>query len=226
MRPRWSFALNKRKIAEHRKRLRQVQQMFVFIRDAMTQATPTDTPTTANASVGARGHQPVTLEGTGKDASGQPVSYSATLTIRPARPGRTPQSATKGHVGGERSHGEQAKKALLASRRSPYFSSDLISMPRPTQQQELNSIEERKAKESTEKGEGDEEHLELLSEQAAERHTELLVEEVMRLWTNSNTHLDSSATADIMVVVVRKADTTRSQGHSVRESACTNYQRR
>lgn len=144
--PKWNYVLKKSKIIEYRKKLKEIQQMFLFMKHMMLEAQPakhrSPSTTARDPSVaGPSQHLPITLSGQGTDENGRPVTYHATLVMKPRS-----QSETRGPTFDyikSRSREEKEKKTkeesqetasqllrppsyLSTLRQNPYFSPELL----------------------------------------------------------------------------------------------------
>lgn len=119
-RRRWSFVLNKSKIDSHRRRLKELQVLFIFMKVSLVDAVDRKSEQTAGASSRSDEPSPVTLTGKGRDVHGNPVSYEARLFTRSTGSGRR-RSRAKAMRAPKRSTVE-----LVALRQSPYFSAALL----------------------------------------------------------------------------------------------------
>lgn len=118
---RWTYVLQKSEVTRHRKRLKQIQHMFIFMKEMMMEAQPTGSnrsPYTARSN-----GSPIVLTGSGMDASGASVMYTATILMQPTNSVLTVPSPSS--INGPNSAGPD-KQSLSVLRQSPYFSTDLL----------------------------------------------------------------------------------------------------
>lgn len=112
VRPRWNYVLNKSRIDGLRRSLRQIQSTFLFVKEAMSEATSSDPFPLGDSHSGGSEHFPITLTGMGRDSNGIAVSYSAQVMMQQCHPSRSK----------ERIPQRQLRRAadLTALRQSPY----------------------------------------------------------------------------------------------------------
>jgi hypothetical protein len=141
MLPKWNYVLKKSKIMEYRKKLKEIQQMFLFMRQMMLEAEPARhqfPSTTARATnvAGPSHHFPLTLSGQGMDENGRPVTYHATLVMKSTSPTETRGpiiSYVKSRSRGKEKKDEESASSfprphsyLSTLRQNPYFSPELL----------------------------------------------------------------------------------------------------
>lgn len=141
--PKWNYVLKKSKIMEYRKKLKEIQQMFLFMKQMMLEAQPArhQSPSTTARDPNVAGpshHFPLTLSGEGMDENGRAVTYHATLVMKP-----TSQSETRGPTFNyvtsrlrEETKKEESQETasqflrppsyLSTLRQNPYFSPELL----------------------------------------------------------------------------------------------------
>jgi hypothetical protein len=124
--PKWTYVLNKRKIAKHRKRLTEIRQMFVFIKQAMSESQPLSTQTGGGGSRDPPKLEPVTLSGPGRDAAGNPVHFSATLIMQPIQTSQFTEVIERSETRGPQVKPQKPPGYLRSLRQNPFFAADLL----------------------------------------------------------------------------------------------------
>lgn len=117
--------LQKSEVSRNRKRLKQIQQMFIFMKEMVAEARPHGSIHDPSAVV--THSAPIILTGSGLDPSGARMIYTATISMQPTN--SIPDAPElHGFQGSDRLRSN--KQDLNALRQSPYFSIDLLQQPR------------------------------------------------------------------------------------------------
>jgi hypothetical protein len=100
--------------------------MFVFIKQAMSESQPMSTQTGAGASRDPPKLEPVTLSGPGRDASGNPVHFSATLIMQPIQTNQFTELIERSETRGLQLKPQKPPGYLRSLRQNPFFAADLL----------------------------------------------------------------------------------------------------
>lgn len=157
-RPRMNMVLNERKVADHQKYLKQLQHMFVFMKEALPEAEHQHQLGTSNTEGSGQEHFPITLTGGGQDAEGNSVSYSAQVLMYPFGPNEPRQRAYRE----DRTSNRKAAH-LLVLRQSPFFYPVLLERRKPAKKVSFDT----RPGEKVEEGE-----LFMVSEEEARRYVQ------------------------------------------------------
>lgn len=172
----WDFVLKKSRIATHRRRLKEIQQMFIFVKDAMSHS-DNICGAKATGGSGAPSYLPILLTGTGRDCDGNPVSCSLKVTMLPAATSHRrgyARGPASGPVSGGEKEEEESTKDLAILRQSPYFSAALSRDQRDSAaagEEERKSFRVRESLSAT---------LEVVADDVAQREVDELLASVSR----------------------------------------------